>query len=86
VIGPADLNLPEGTSTIVYAWGSLEAGNLALATQTIEGLHSSPGAVPGGQSGLAAQNDDGAALGLGALLLVLVGGVAAAARRRTARV
>lgn len=86
VIGPADLNLPEGTSTIVYAWGSLEAGNLALATQTIEGLHSTPGAVPGGQSGLAAQDDNGAAVGIGAFLLVLLGGAAAVARRRTARV
>lgn len=86
VIGPADLNLPEGTSTIVYAWGSLEAGNLALATQSIGGLHSSPGAVPGGQSGLAAQDDDGAAVGMGAVLLVLLAGAVAAARRRTSRI
>ncbi|WP_294570698.1 DUF4397 domain-containing protein [uncultured Arthrobacter sp.] len=90
VIGPADLNLAEGTSTIVYAWGSLEGGNLALATQVIEGLQSTPGAVPGGQSGLAAQsaeNNDGAVLGLGlgALLLALLGGAAVAGRRRTAR-
>lgn len=28
----------EGTSTIVYAWGSLAADNLDLAVQTIEGL------------------------------------------------
>ncbi len=37
-IGPADLNLTEGTSTIVYAWGSAEDKNLALKTQTISGL------------------------------------------------
>ncbi|AUZ87423.1 hypothetical protein CVO76_07110 [Arthrobacter agilis] len=86
VIGPADLTLPEGTSTIVYAWGSLEAGNLALATQVIEGLHSAPGAVPGGQSGLAAEDDNGAAVGIGAFLLVLLGGAAAASRRRAVRV
>ncbi|MEC5198570.1 hypothetical protein RCH21_000794 [Arthrobacter sp. PL16] len=85
VIGPADLNLAEGTSTIVYAWGSLEAGNLALATQVIEGLHSAPGAVPGGQSGLAAEDDNGAALGLGAFLVVLLGGAVAASRRRAVR-
>ncbi len=31
-LGPADLALDEGSNTIVYAWGSAEAGNLALAT------------------------------------------------------
>ncbi|MEO7234112.1 MAG: DUF4397 domain-containing protein, partial [Lapillicoccus sp.] len=30
-IGPADLNLKEGTSTIVYAWGSAADKNLKLA-------------------------------------------------------
>ena len=55
VIGPTDLALAEGTHNIVYAWGSLEAGNLDLAVQTLEGMEQAPGAVPGGQSGLAAQ-------------------------------
>ena len=86
VIGPADLTLGEGTSTIVYAWGSLEAGNLALATQVIDGLHSAPGSVPGGRSGLAADDGNGAALGLGAAVLALLGGAVAVSRRRTARV
>lgn len=54
VLGPADVPVAEGTSTIVYAWGSLEDENLALASQTIEGLHSSPAGVPTGQVGLAA--------------------------------
>src|SRR5690606_39766289 len=27
-LGPADVELAEGTHTIVYAWGSAEAGNL----------------------------------------------------------
>jgi hypothetical protein len=53
VIGPADLQLAEGTSTIVYAWGSAEDENLDLAVQTIDGLHSAPG-VPGGETGEAA--------------------------------
>ena len=52
VLGPADLNLAEGTSTIVYAWGSASQNNLALAVQTIEGLHSTPAGVPGGEAGL----------------------------------
>lgn len=53
VLGPADLTVAEGVNTIAYAWGSLEAGNLALATQTVEGLHSAPSGVPAGTSGLA---------------------------------
>jgi hypothetical protein len=54
VIGPADVTIQEGVNTIVYAWGSLEADNLALAVQTISGLHSTPGGVPSGSAGLAA--------------------------------
>jgi len=81
VIGPADVNVAEGTNTIVYAWGSLEDGNLALAVQTIDGLHSNPGSVPAGNAGLAATNqpgDDAAWwFGGGALALVLVIGAAA---------
>jgi hypothetical protein len=53
-IGPADVTLTEGVHTIVYAWGSAEDGNLALAVQTISGMHSSPGGVPGGTGGQAA--------------------------------
>ena len=54
-LGPADVNLAEGTNTIVYAWGSAADSNLQLAVQTIDGLHSAPGGVPagsGGQSGI----------------------------------
>ncbi len=54
VLGPTDVELAEGTSTIVYAWGSAEEGNLDLAVQTIDGLHSAPSGVPGGESGEAA--------------------------------
>ena len=56
VIGPQDVNVAEGVNTIVYAWGSLSDGNLALAVQTIDGLHSSPNGVPAGEVGLAATN------------------------------
>ncbi|HXV93277.1 MAG TPA: DUF4397 domain-containing protein [Pseudonocardia sp.] len=48
VIGPADLNLQEGTATFVHAIGSLEAGNLDLVVFTVEGLHSAPSGVPSG--------------------------------------
>ena len=45
VIGPADVEVTDGVLTIVYACGSAEDGNLDLAVQTIEGLHSSPDGV-----------------------------------------
>ena len=90
VLGPADVTVTEGADTIVYAWGSLEAGNLALATQTIDGLHSDPSGVQAGQVGLAA--DEGSPVLPVALTMLVAGGMAAAgvagtrvARRATAR-
>ena len=54
LLGPADVPVVEGTSTIVYAWGSATASpaTLALATQTITGLHSNPSGVNAGEVGL----------------------------------
>ena len=86
VIGPADVTVAEGTNTIVYAWGSLEDGNLALAVQTIGGLHSNPGGVPAGEAGLAATNQptDAAPLWIGAALVLMLGAAGAAVVRRRA--
>ena len=85
VVGPADVTVTEGVSTIVYAWGSLEAGNLDLAVQTIDGLHSAPAGVPSGELGLAdASSSTGLLAGMAALLLTgaaLVGRRVAVARR-----
>jgi hypothetical protein len=86
-LGPADVDLTEGTSTIVYAWGSAEDGNLDLAVQTIDGLHSAPGGVPGGEAGLAPESEGvpAWALGLGlmsALGLAFAGRQVATARAR----
>jgi hypothetical protein len=74
-IGPADVTLKEGTSTIVYAWGSASANNLKLAVQTISGMHSSPGGVNAGTSGLAAGDVSTNA----GIELVALGGLAAGA-------
>ncbi|MGK5442300.1 DUF4397 domain-containing protein [Micromonospora sp. URMC 105] len=85
-IGPADLNLKEGTATIVYAIGSAEAKNLDLVAQTITGLHSAPGGVPSGSGGQAGTGVDTwwyVLAGAGALLLV--GGGARVATTRTGR-
>jgi hypothetical protein len=73
VIGPADVTLKEGTSTIVYAWGSANDKNLKLAVQTISGMHSSPGGVNAGSGGQASQGTPS----LTAVELVALGGVSA---------
>ena len=88
VLGPADLNLAEGTNTIVYAWGSAEEDNLDFAVQTIDGLHSAPAGVPGGEAGLAPETDGAPAwaLGLGlmsALALAFAGRQLVTSRARS---
>lgn len=70
VLGPTDLDLAEGTNTIVYAWGSAEEGTLDLAVQTIDGLHGDPSGVPSGQGGLASNN--------GVLVVLAMAGAAGA--------
>ena len=87
VIGPADVNVAEGTNTIVYAWGSLADANLALAVQTIDGLHSNPDGVPAGSAGLVATNQPGDATGwwIGGAALALVLAISAAAVYGTRR-
>ncbi|MDX2291005.1 MULTISPECIES: DUF4397 domain-containing protein [Streptomyces] len=70
-IGPATLDLAEGSNTVVYAWGSATDKNLALKTQSITGMHSAPGGVPAGETGEAAvAHNEGVlgALSLGALV------------------
>jgi hypothetical protein len=82
VIGPSDVNVAEGANTIVYAWGSLQSGNLALAVQTIEGLHSAPGGIPAGSAGLAAEGNSSALwFGLAGVLALLAGTVLLVRRR-----
>ena len=57
VLGPTDVAVEEGALTIVYAWGSLEDENLAVAVQTISGLHSAPDGVNSGSGGQLAERD-----------------------------
>ncbi|MGY1824218.1 DUF4397 domain-containing protein [Geodermatophilus sp. SYSU D00079] len=77
-IGPADLSLTEGATTVVYAWGSEQAG-YQLAVQTIAGAHSAPSGIPGGSAGLA---DDGSfPAPLAALSLAGLAAAGLAARR-----
>ena len=92
VLGPTDVTIAEGVSTILYAWGSLDDDTLAIAAQTIDGLHSAPAGVPSGELGLASTGGDAGTVGAAWLIAAMAGvgvaGLAAvgAARRRTATV
>ena len=76
-IGPADLDLAEGSNTIVYAWGSEDAG-YQLAVQAIS-APSAPSGVPGGSAGLV--DDEGMPAALVALSLAGLVGAGIAGRR-----
>lgn len=89
VLGPQDVAVQDGVLTILYAWGSAEDGNLAIAAQTITGLHSNPGGVPSGTAGYLAQRDGeilvaGAAL-IGLALVISAVSVTVAVRRQKIR-
>lgn len=81
VLGPTNLELAEGTSTIVYAIGSAQDKTLAVTSQVLTGLHSAPGGVPAGSGGLAGDERPGWLYPLvGVGLLLLLGGAGATAR------
>lgn len=82
----APVSIVEGTNVIVYAVGSTGTNDLQLITQSISGLHSTPGGVNSGTGGYAAEQES-APLGIAALaLLALAGAVAVVAvRTRTSR-
>lgn len=82
-IPAANLNLAEGTSTIVYAVGSAEGKTLGVVAQKIEGLHSTPGGVPSGTGGLLEQRTPWGWYAVAAVAVIaLAGGGAVAIRRR----
>jgi Domain of unknown function (DUF4397) len=83
-IGPASLKLAEGTTTIVYAWGSAEDDNLQLAVQTITGMHGTPSGVPGGTGGQAAARA-GSSLAAAAVLGLAMVGIAISGSRLAKR-
>jgi len=71
----APVTISEGVNLIVYAVGP--ADDLQLITQSISGLHSTPGGVHSGTAGLAADNSP-TVIGLGAagvLALLLAAGL-----------
>jgi uncharacterized protein DUF4397 len=70
VIGPVPLNLASGSTTIVYAVGSLADKNLTAVAQTYSGSGQAPSSVNAGSGGLAA---DPSGVGLGTGLAGLAG-------------
>jgi len=62
VIGPVPLNLASGSTTVVYAVGSLADKNLTAVAQTYSGSGKAPSSVNAGTGGLAA---DSGGVGLG---------------------
>jgi Domain of unknown function (DUF4397) len=85
VIGPADLDLQEGTATFVHAIGSLQDKTLGLVVVTVKGLHSAPSGVPSGApSGAPSGPAVPAGLVFGVLAAAAVGGLTAD-RLRAAR-
>jgi hypothetical protein len=56
VIGPLPIELGGGSTTIVYAIGSLEAGNITAVTQTYDNDSASPTGVAAGSGGQAADS------------------------------
>ena len=85
VIGPADVEVKDGVTTIAYAWGSAADGTLALATQEVAVDHSAPGSVPAGIDVAPAQDSTGMLAAVGAGAAALVAGAVLMARRRAAR-
>lgn len=81
-IGPADLDLTEGTRTIVYAYGSAEDKTLALAVQKLDDLGSAPGSVPSGLVGSADTAAPTLALAAGGTALLAAAVIGLRARRR----
>jgi hypothetical protein len=68
VIGPVPLDLASGSTTIVYAVGSLSDKNLTAVAQTYSGSGMAPSSVNAGSGGLAADSG-GVGLGTGAAAL-----------------
>ncbi|WP_394768476.1 DUF4397 domain-containing protein [Lacisediminihabitans sp.] len=86
LLGPADVPIQEGVNTIVYAYGSAANKTLALAVQTITGLHTPPAGVPAGETGAAARAEAAqnlSTVGFGALGLLLAAAAVLMVARRS---
>lgn len=79
VIGPANVELAEGSATFVHAIGSAEGQTLGLVSFVVSGLHSAPSGVPAG-SGAPSEAVPGWLLGV--VAVGAAAGVVLISRRR----
>ncbi len=82
VLGPTDVDVSEGVNTIVYAWGSAEDDNLALAMQMVDIHSAAPTAVEAGQYGFADEGTSPLTAVAGALALLGLAGLGLRFARR----
>lgn len=82
-IGPAQLNVTEGVTTIVYAVGSANQKTLGLIVQKISGMGGHPGGVPGGHAGFASTDVPAWVWSLAGLVLVAALGTSVLLARST---
>ena len=80
-IGPANLDLAEGSATFVHAVGSAADGTLTLVSFVIPDLHSAPGGVPAGTGPV---DDPALVVAVAALLVAGVALFAVGSRRLVA--
>lgn len=74
-IGPAPVTISEGVNTIVYAWGSANDENLALAVQTLDTM-GAPGGVNAGTAPMPSNDSAPYALIIIAALALVGAGLA----------
>ncbi len=77
VIGPADVPISEGVNTIVYAWGSANDANLALAVQNVNTDMGAPSGVAAGSAPVPADGNAPMVLIIVAALALVGAGFAA---------
>lgn len=83
LIGPVDVPVVEGESTIVYAIGSLDDDSLDVLVQSVPTGGGAPAGVPAGTGGMADEGvPAGVLLATGLGLVAVAGGAASLARAR----
>jgi hypothetical protein len=79
LLPPADVTVDDGAATVLYLIGAQDS--LGWLTQTIQATPTSPGGVPTGTSGLAAESTSGWLLAGPVVALALLGGMVLVRRR-----
>lgn len=78
IADPFDVDLVEGATTVVYAWGSAQDETVDVAMQTVDTDQMVPSGVPTGELGLAADEQSAVPWVVAASAALLVGAAGAA--------